>query len=64
MAHAVIGGLITSTLLTLFVVPAVYTILDDLSGGLARRRQAKTTTSAVEEPEAPALAAERAGNPA
>jgi HAE1 family hydrophobic/amphiphilic exporter-1 len=31
MAHAVIGGLITSTLLTLFVVPVVYTLLDDLS---------------------------------
>ncbi|MCL6635164.1 MAG: efflux RND transporter permease subunit [Peptococcaceae bacterium] len=30
MAHAIIGGLITSTLLTLVVVPVVYTILDDL----------------------------------
>ncbi|NOT34635.1 MAG: efflux RND transporter permease subunit [Candidatus Eisenbacteria bacterium] len=30
MAHAVIGGLITSTLLTLVVVPVVYTFLDDL----------------------------------
>ncbi|HUL48740.1 MAG TPA: efflux RND transporter permease subunit, partial [Gemmatimonadales bacterium] len=29
MAHAVIGGLITSTLLTLIVVPVVYTYLDD-----------------------------------
>ncbi|HEX2090972.1 MAG TPA: efflux RND transporter permease subunit [Longimicrobiaceae bacterium] len=29
MAHAVIGGLVTSTLLTLFVVPVVYTLLDD-----------------------------------
>ena len=32
MAHAVIGGLITSTLLTLVVVPVVYTWLDDFSG--------------------------------
>jgi HAE1 family hydrophobic/amphiphilic exporter-1 len=64
MAHAVIGGLITSTLLTLFVVPAVYTILDDLSGGLARRRQVRAESPAAEQPEAPALAAERAGNPA
>ncbi len=32
MAQAVIGGLITSSLLTLIVVPVVYTILDDLSG--------------------------------
>ncbi len=31
MGQAVIGGLITSTLLTLVVVPVVYTILDDLS---------------------------------
>ena len=29
MAHAVIGGLITSTVLTLVVVPVVYTYLDD-----------------------------------
>jgi HAE1 family hydrophobic/amphiphilic exporter-1 len=31
MATAVIGGLITSTLLTLLVVPTVYTIFDDLA---------------------------------
>lgn len=31
MATAIIGGLITSTLLTLVVVPVVYTIMDDLS---------------------------------
>ncbi len=31
LATSVIGGLTTSTLLTLFVVPVVYTILDDLS---------------------------------
>lgn len=30
LATAVIGGLTTSTLLTLFVVPVVYTLLDDL----------------------------------
>jgi HAE1 family hydrophobic/amphiphilic exporter-1 len=30
LAEAVIGGLITSTILTLFVVPIMYTILDDL----------------------------------
>lgn len=32
MAQAVIGGLITSTILTLFIVPVVYTLLDDLKG--------------------------------
>jgi multidrug efflux pump subunit AcrB len=30
MGIAVIGGLITSTLLTLVIVPAVFTILDDI----------------------------------
>jgi HAE1 family hydrophobic/amphiphilic exporter-1 len=38
MAHAVIGGLVTSTLLTLFVVPVVYTLLDDLAGRLVGRK--------------------------
>jgi HAE1 family hydrophobic/amphiphilic exporter-1 len=33
MGQAVIGGLITSTLLTLFVVPVVYSILDDFTFG-------------------------------
>jgi HAE1 family hydrophobic/amphiphilic exporter-1 len=37
MARAVIGGLITSTVLTLVVLPVVYTVLDDF-GGWARRR--------------------------
>ncbi|HWP03539.1 MAG TPA: efflux RND transporter permease subunit [Gemmatimonadaceae bacterium] len=40
MAHAVIGGLITSTLLTLFVVPAVYTLLDDVSLKIFGRKPA------------------------
>lgn len=40
MARAVIGGLITSTLLTLFVVPAMYTILDDAVEWLRSRRRA------------------------
>ncbi|HEX2865773.1 MAG TPA: efflux RND transporter permease subunit [Ignavibacteriales bacterium] len=31
MGQAVIGGLITSTILTLLVVPVVYTIIDDMS---------------------------------
>jgi len=30
MAHAIIGGVITSTLLTLIVVPVFYTYLDDM----------------------------------
>ena len=42
MARAVIGGLITSTLLTLFVVPIVYTLLDDLTGWLGVRWKARS----------------------
>ncbi|HEX7121564.1 MAG TPA: efflux RND transporter permease subunit, partial [Gemmatimonadaceae bacterium] len=37
MARAVIGGLITSTLLTLVVVPVAYTYFDDFGGWVARR---------------------------
>ena len=37
MARAVIGGLITSTLLTLIVVPVVYTFLDDAGSRVAAR---------------------------
>ena len=40
MAHAVIGGVIASTLLTLLVVPVLYTLLDDLAAFFARRRRA------------------------
>jgi HAE1 family hydrophobic/amphiphilic exporter-1 len=37
MARAVIGGLITSTLLTLVVVPVAYTYFDDFGGWLAAK---------------------------
>jgi HAE1 family hydrophobic/amphiphilic exporter-1 len=37
MARAVIGGLITSTFLTLLVVPVVYTYLDDFGEWIRRR---------------------------
>ena len=36
MAVTVIGGLLTSTLLTLVLIPAVYTIMDDFTGLVAR----------------------------
>ena len=37
MGQAVIGGVVTSSLLTLVVVPVVYCYLDDLAGWLKRR---------------------------
>ena len=57
MARAVIGGLMTSTLLTLFVVPVMYTILDDagswvaarLTGGASRPAKAPREVGAIPE---------------
>jgi hydrophobic/amphiphilic exporter-1 (mainly G- bacteria), HAE1 family len=39
MAQAVIGGLISSTLLTLIIVPIVYTLLDDLAARVTGKRK-------------------------
>ncbi len=39
MARAVVGGLITSTLLTLIVVPVVYSVLDDITEWIFRKRR-------------------------
>lgn len=36
MAAAVLGGLVTSTLLSLVVIPVVYTLMDDVSGWFSR----------------------------
>ncbi|MBP2629527.1 MAG: acriflavin resistance protein [Firmicutes bacterium] len=44
MAHAIIGGLITSTILTLVVVPVVYTLLDDL---MKKRRKADVSNPSL-----------------
>jgi multidrug efflux pump subunit AcrB len=57
MAIAVIGGLITSTLLSLLVVPAVFTYVDDFNGWLNRgvhrlRKQPKEPAVKVGEPSA------------
>ncbi|HEU5360979.1 MAG TPA: efflux RND transporter permease subunit, partial [Candidatus Deferrimicrobiaceae bacterium] len=41
MARAVIGGLITSTVLTLLVVPVVYTVLDDAGAWIRRAWEGK-----------------------
>ena len=41
LARAVIGGLITSTFLTLLVVPVMYTLLDDAGAWIGRHRKGK-----------------------
>ena len=53
MAHAVIGGIISSTLLTLIIVPVLYTYLDDLGGWAVRlwKRRAPNETVAGAESE-------------
>ena len=45
MAIAVIGGLITSTLLSLFYVPIVFTYVDDLKQWLTRSHKLQTRTA-------------------
>jgi len=39
MAHAVIGGMISSTLLTMVVVPVVYTVIEDFFGLFRRKKK-------------------------
>ncbi len=51
MARGVIGGLITSTLLTLIVVPVVYTYLDDWGAKLLAWWRAGSPMPAVPSPE-------------
>ena len=46
MGRAVIGGVITSTLLTLVVVPVLYTYLDGWSERMRARRAAKAAAAA------------------
>ncbi|NOW04555.1 hypothetical protein BCM20_002258 [Clostridium beijerinckii] len=41
MAEAVIGGLVTSTILTLFVVPIMYTVFDDLKRKFRKKIHSK-----------------------
>ncbi len=50
MARAVIGGLIASTLLTLVVVPVVYTFLDDAGGWVKRRLTRERRSHATDLP--------------
>jgi HAE1 family hydrophobic/amphiphilic exporter-1 len=51
MARAVIGGLITSTLLTLVVVPVAYTYFDDFGSWVARKLGGGRTPVRVAQPD-------------
>jgi HAE1 family hydrophobic/amphiphilic exporter-1 len=44
MARAVIGGLVTSTFLTLLVVPVMYSVLDDFGSWVLRHWKNKPRT--------------------
>jgi HAE1 family hydrophobic/amphiphilic exporter-1 len=48
MARAVIGGLITSTLLTLVVVPVAYTYFDDMGNWVKRKLVSKEKQAEIE----------------
>ncbi len=52
MGRAVIGGLITSTMLTLIVVPVVYSLLDDLA---SRRKRSKAAAGDAVKHAAPSI---------
>ena len=52
LARVVIGGLLTSTLITLVFVPAMYTLFEE---GLSAFRREKQPAAAVDEGDAPAV---------
>jgi HAE1 family hydrophobic/amphiphilic exporter-1 len=54
MGRAVIGGLVTSTLLTLLVVPVVYTLFEDFAAWLHRRWAGANAGAAAAHGSAPA----------
>ena len=47
MGVAIIGGLLTSTVLTLGIVPVVYSLLDEARERVLRRREARRGKAAV-----------------
>ena len=49
MAITVIGGLLVSTLLTLIVIPVVYTLLDRRSDEAYRERGERKTKAVIDE---------------
>ena len=65
MAIVVIGGLITSTFLSLLVIPVLFTYVDDLVQGLGRlvRKRGDMPTAAAVPPAAPMPAPAAGGSP-
>ena len=55
MARAVVGGLITSTMLTLLVIPVAYTYADDFGARVRRitQRRKKVAPAATRDPAVP-----------
>jgi HAE1 family hydrophobic/amphiphilic exporter-1 len=51
MAIAVIGGLVTSTLLTLLVIPVFYTLMDDLVNKVRKQDKKEISEAALDLPE-------------
>lgn len=50
MGIAIVGGMLTSTVLTLVVVPVVYSLMDDLAGWLGRLVHRRPSSATVPEP--------------
>jgi HAE1 family hydrophobic/amphiphilic exporter-1 len=51
LGRAVIGGLLTSSVLTLLVIPTVYDVLDGFKESLRERFRARTTSRSAREAE-------------
>jgi Cu/Ag efflux pump CusA len=50
LGYAIVGGLLFSTILTLFLVPAVYVMLDLARASVRRRNEERRTRKPAEEP--------------
>jgi len=54
MGVAVLGGLIVSTVVSLFIVPVFYTLMDDMQLGVSKR-VGKMLGNKPEQPDVPAV---------
>jgi HAE1 family hydrophobic/amphiphilic exporter-1 len=53
MGVAVVGGMLTSTFLTLIIIPVVYTIFSDIADKFGWKQHLETTDGVASGPEAP-----------